>query len=80
MKSLVTHWRSSGILIAMYLDDGFIVVPKCGSDNSHLSTAREISAHVKVDVLRAGLVYNKKQNCVGSSNLISLARYELGHA
>ena len=61
MKSLVTHWRSSGILIAMYLDDGFIVVPKCGSDNSHLSTARDISAHVKVDLLRAGLVYNKNK-------------------
>ena len=28
MKPLVTHWRASGILIALYLDDGFIVIPK----------------------------------------------------
>ena len=62
LKPLVTHWRSSGIFIALYLDDGLIVVPKPNtthSPNSRTTTALEVSKHVKIDLFRAGLVYNE---------------------
>ena len=61
LKPLVTHWRSSGIFIALYLDDGLIVVPKPNTThlyNRHTTTALEVSKHVKIDLFRAGLVYN----------------------
>ena len=58
MKPLVTHWRASGILIALYLDDGFIGIPKATDDaESNRKIAQTISKHVRVDLLKAGLVY-----------------------
>ncbi len=71
MKPLVTHWRASGIFIALYLDDGFCVVPK--STNNHdfnLAVAREVSRHVQVDLLRAGLIYNiQKSNWIPTTRI-----------
>lgn len=59
MKPLVTHWRPSRILIALYLDDGFCVVPKStNNQDTNLAVAKENSRHVKVDLLRAGIIYN----------------------
>ena len=59
VKPLVTHWRASGILIALYLDDGFIVISKATDDaESNRKIAQTISKHVRVDLLKAGLVYN----------------------
>ena len=56
MRPLVTHWRASGILIALYLDDGF-VIPKATDDaESNRKIAQTISKHVRVDLLKAGLV------------------------
>ncbi len=56
---MVTHWRASGILIALYLDDGFIVIPKL-TKNTELDKieAKKISKHVRVDLIRAGFIYN----------------------
>ena len=59
LKPLVTHWRACGILIALYLDDGFIIVPRAtGNLDSDRLIARSISKHVRVDLLRAGFVYS----------------------
>ncbi len=59
MKPMVTHWRSCGILVALYLDDGFVVVPRANlSQENHLKLATEVSAHVRSDLLNAGFIYN----------------------
>ena len=55
LKPLITHWRSCGIMVAVYLDDGFISVPATGTD---IANALQISKHVRVDLMRAGFVYN----------------------
>ena len=63
LKPLVTHWRASGIHIALYLDDGFIVVPAKSYDSvSHSKAAIEISNHVRIDLLWAGFIYNIKKS------------------
>lgn len=57
LKPLVSHWRSCGILVALYLDDGFIVVPrKQNSTDEHLQRATLVSDHVRSDLLKAGFV------------------------
>lgn len=59
LKPLVTHWRAFGIVIALYLDDGFIVIPKLTNNTEIDATeAKKISKHVRVDLLRAGFIYN----------------------
>jgi hypothetical protein len=58
MKTLVTHWRASGILIALYLDDGIVVIPSTGNTELDYASATEISKHVRIDLLRDGFIYN----------------------
>ena len=71
MKPLVTHWRSCGILIALYLDDGFVVVPaSCDNNTNDFHIASKISQHVKVDLIRSGLVYNMDKSCWNPVNQI----------
>ena len=74
MKPLITHWRASGILIALYLDDGFCVIPSETNDTEfNLKVAKEVSKHVKIDLLRAGLIYNvEKSQWVPSSRTVWL--------
>ncbi len=63
LKPLVTHWRASGILIAVYLDDGFCVIPATSKDNeTNLSIAKVVSQHVKADLVGAGFVYNLEKS------------------
>ena len=76
MKPLITHWRASGILIALYLDDGFCVIPIV-RQTKYLR--KEVSKHVKIDLLRAGLIYNVEKSPVGSILAYSLVRHDLGH-
>ena len=57
MKPLLTHWRSCGILIVLYLDDGLILVPCSNlSHDLHLKSATETSAHVRSDLINAGFI------------------------
>ena len=59
LKPLVSHWRSCGIHVAVYLDDGFVVVPReQSSEYEHFDRARRVSDHVRSDLLRAGFIYN----------------------
>ena len=53
LKPLVAHWRSAGLLIAVYLDDGFAVFP-----DSLSPKANRLSGHIRSDLLKAGFVYN----------------------
>ena len=53
LKPLVAHWRSAGLLIAVYLDDGFVVFPASSSLN-----ASRLSDHIRSDLVKAGFVYN----------------------
>ena len=63
IKPLVAHWRSCGILIAVYLDDGFVVIPRDqNSEEEHLDLARRISDHVRSDLLSAGFIYNMNKS------------------
>ena len=58
LKPLVSHWRSCGILIALYLDDGFIVIPRPEPPSNHSQLALDISNRVRSDLLEAGFIYN----------------------
>ena len=64
MRPLVTLWRSAGILIAVYLDDGFCVIPSTTNDNEELNlqVSKEVSKHIRNDLLRAGMIYNIKKS------------------
>ena len=53
-RPLVAHWRSFGIPIIKFLDDGGFFV------NSY-SDARDFATHVKKDLIRSGSIYSKKK-------------------
>ena len=55
MRPLVGHWRRAGIKICLYLDDGF-------SSARNREKAMEDSAHVRQDLMRAGIVWNVKKS------------------
>ena len=71
LKPLVTHWRASGIFVALYLDDGFVVVPGFSdSIETDFSFAKEVSKHVRIDLLRAGFVYNVERSKWDPSTIV----------
>lgn len=71
LKPLVTHWRASGIFVAQYLDDGFVVVPRFSdSIETDFSFAKEVSKHVRIDPLRAGFVYNVEKSKWDPSTIV----------
>ncbi len=55
MRPLVKHWRSKGVFIVMFLDDGW------GTSSSH-SECYQIAQAVKKDLLSAGLVPNAEKS------------------
>ena len=70
LKPLVTHWRSCGVLIALYLDDGFIVIPRPKESSKHNQIALNISNHIRSDLLEAGFVYNISKSIWSPVNTI----------
>ena len=63
LKPLVKHWRSCGILIALYLNDGLVVIP-CSKQPPKLNfqLATEIFSHIRTDLISAGFVYNSSKS------------------
>ena len=55
LRPLLTHWRSQGLFIVLYLDDGW-----CRADTE--SKCIEQASLVKADLLAAGLVPNKDKS------------------
>ena len=55
LRPLVKHWRSQGIFIVLYLDDGW-----CRAETE--SKCLEHAIMVKADLLAAGLVPNKNKS------------------
>ena len=55
LKPLVAHWRSKGLKLVLYLDDGI-----CGVNS--IEEGIEVSKMVKSDLLQAGLVPNVEKS------------------
>ena len=53
MSPLVRHWRSSGIRVVVYLDDGIMAV-------KGKTAAETVSKKVQSDLAAAGFVVNAK--------------------
>ena len=53
-RCLVKHWRSYGMQVCLYLDDGWCF----GSDSTHLL---DQSYHIRSDLFRAGVVWSIKK-------------------
>ena len=51
LRPMVKYWRSQGLRVILYLDDGIVAV-------SGMQAAREVSDKVRRDLARAGLVEN----------------------
>ena len=59
IKTVVTHWRSTDILIAVHFDDGLVVISKCGLKKITLKYGKG-SRHTYENRF-AGIVYNDKR-------------------